>query len=94
MQTTHYPAPVRDLPPQQKIRINWSAVAVFVTLGLALIGGLSGWFGANAREVREITERLTALESQRAEDVRRMERIERNGERVEAKVDRLLERTK
>lgn len=71
-------------------QINWSAVSVMVAIAIYVVGSLSGWFGANAQEVRRISERLATLESQRAEDVRRAERIERSVERVEDKLDRLL----
>lgn len=72
--------------------INWAAVGWATTIAIWLIGVAGGWFGSNADEVRMINQRLVALESQRREDVGRMERIERSSERVEGKVDRLLER--
>lgn len=73
-------------------RVNWSAVSVIFAISVYVFGSLAGWFGANAAEVRKINERLATLETQRYEDVRRMERIERSGERVEDKVDRILQR--
>lgn len=81
-----------------KQRVNWSAVAVSVTIALWLLGGVSGWFGANAKEVKEISARLATLETQRAQDVRQGE-IDRQGfinrmDRIEDKIDRIFERVK
>ena len=66
-------------------KINWSAVSVIFAVSIYVVGSLTGFFGANAAEVRKISERLSILETQRFEDVRRMERIEN-------KLDRILER--
>jgi hypothetical protein len=81
-----------DLIAQNKRGVNWAAVGWATTIAIWLLGIAGGWFGTNADEVRLINQRLVALESQRREDVGRMERIERSSERVEGKVDRLLER--
>ena len=64
-------------------RINWSAVALVVSVALWLIGAASGLFG----DYRKIGDRVTVLETQRIHDARRMER-------VEDKIDRILERIK
>lgn len=76
----------------EKKTVNWAAVGWATTIAIWLLGVAGGWFGSSAEEVRMINQRLVALESQRREDVGRMERIERSSERVEGKVDRLLER--
>ena len=65
-----------------------------VTVALWLIGAASGLFG----DYRKIGDRVTTLETQRAEDLRRenADRLDnqRRMERVEDKIDRLLERVK
>lgn len=61
-------------------RVNWTVV-------LTVIGLLAGWVLAGFDDNRSIYARVSALEAQRVEDSRRMERIE-------DKVDRILERVK
>ena len=66
-----------------RVRVNWGAVAAVLTV--------LGWFLAAASGVfsdsRELEKRVTVLETQRQQDSQRMERIEN-------KVDRVLERLK
>lgn len=75
-------------------KVNWSAVAVLVTLALWLLGAASGLFG----DYRRIGDRVTTLETQRIEDLRRDEATRQDQvkrlERLEDKVDRVLERVK
>jgi hypothetical protein len=74
-------------PKRAMGRVNWNAVAVVV----ALVVALAGWFRDDSKdnEARRsaLDARITVLETQRANDALRMERIE-------SKLDRLLERTK
>lgn len=95
----HYPAR-RGIGRRRvdRQRLNWSAVTIVVTISLWLLGGVFGWFGANADEVKRISERLATLEAQRTQDVRQNE-IDRASDRqwknrMEDKIDRVLERVK
>jgi hypothetical protein len=71
--------------PKRAARVNWNALAVIV----ALIVALAGWFRDDSKdhdaERRVIEARISVLETQRSNDTQRMERIE-------GKLDRLLER--
>lgn len=81
---SNYPAQrARGRRSTDRPRVNWSAVAVIVTLVLWLLGAASGLFG----DYRRIGDRVTILETQRTNDNQRMERIEN-------KLDRILERVK
>jgi hypothetical protein len=58
-------------------RVNWTFV-------LAVVSLLFGWVASGFTDNRHTASRITALEAQRVEDSRRMERIEN-------KIDRLIE---
>lgn len=77
---------------RQKPRVNWGLVAALLTIIGWLLAAASGAFG----DYRKIGDRVTTLETQRIEDVktRDQQRLEdaRWRERLENKVDRLLER--
>jgi predicted RNA binding protein YcfA (HicA-like mRNA interferase family) len=62
-------------------RVNWGLVAAVLTVLGWLLAASSGAFG----DYRKTGDRVTVLETQRANDTDRMERIE-------SKLDRLLER--
>lgn len=68
-----------------RMNVNWNAVAVLVALIVALLG----WFRDDTRQAKAVIndniERITVLETQRKGDSERLER-------VEAKIDRLIER--
>jgi hypothetical protein len=72
-------------PRRSPFRVNWNAVAVVVAFVVALFG----WFRDDARQATAVigdnTWRITVLETQRKGDSERLER-------VEAKIDRLIER--
>jgi hypothetical protein len=74
-------------PSKSPFRVNWNAVAVVVALIVALLG----WFRDDSRHANAVIDdnigRITVLETQRKGDSERLER-------VEAKIDRLIERTK
>lgn len=57
--------------------VNWTIVIAIVSL-------IGGWFAGGFIDNRDTYSRVTALETQRVEDSRRIERIEN-------KIDRLLE---
>jgi len=63
--------------------INWPAIGVITALTMALFS----WFGAGFSDYRRVNDRVLTLENQRVEDKARLERIE-------GKVDRLLEQRK
>lgn len=64
--------------------LEWM-IPVLITLGV------SGWVGYSHND-KEITNRVTAVETQQKADDKRLERIEVAVDRVDQKVDRLLER--
>lgn len=66
----------------QPRKINWPAVGVVVALAMSLLS----WCGSGVNDYRRVGDRVLTLENQRVEDKGRMERIE-------SKLDRLLERT-
>jgi hypothetical protein len=72
-------------PRRSPFRVNWNMVAVVVALTVALLG----WFRDDTRQAKAVIddniERITVLETQRKGDSERLER-------VEAKIDRLIER--
>jgi hypothetical protein len=78
---------VEPAPRRRPSRVNWNALAVIV----ALIVAMAGWFRDDSKdheaESRVIEARISVLETQRSNDTQRMERIE-------GKLDRLLERAK
>jgi hypothetical protein len=63
-------------------RINWGLV---LTVVVAILGWLVAAAGTGAGDYSRVRDRVTTLETQRANDIQRMERIEN-------KIDRLLER--
>jgi hypothetical protein len=69
-----------DLANGNGRRVPWGLI---VTVVIALIG----WLLAGAGDYRRITERVTTLEVQRVEDKNRLERMD-------DKLDRILERVK
>lgn len=77
----------RNGPPRreddQKRGINWSAVGVLTAIAISILS----WFGSGFSDYRKVNDRVLTLENQRVEDKARMER-------VEGKIDRLLERNK
>jgi hypothetical protein len=77
------PGPARERRPS--MRVNWNAVAVVIALIVALLG----WFRDDSKDnegrAQALERRLSILETQRLSDTGRMERIEN-------KLDRLLER--
>jgi hypothetical protein len=74
-------------PRKSPFRVNWNAVAVVVAFIVALLG----WFRDDVRQTTAVINdnagRITVLETQRKGDSERLER-------VEAKIDRLIERAK
>jgi hypothetical protein len=70
----------RPAPPRRP-RVNWTAVSVVIALALALLS----WLGNGAQSYQSLSGRVSRLETQRENDASRMERIEN-------KIDRLLER--
>jgi hypothetical protein len=78
------PAPAR---PRRPVRVNWNAVAVVVALTVALLGWFRDDSKDNAGRAQALERRLSILETQRASDTERMERME-------DKLDRLLERVR
>lgn len=71
-------------PPHQgrrERRVNWNVVTAVLTIVGWLLIAASGFFG----DYRQIDNRVTTLESQRKNDTDRLDRIE-------DKIDRLLER--
>lgn len=64
-------------------RINWGAVAAVLTIVGWLIAAASGAFG----DYRQVGDRVVTLEVQRMNDSRRLDRME-------DKIDRILERLK
>lgn len=73
-------------------KVNWQAVAAVTAIAIAL----ASFFGSGASGVGTVMNRLQTLETQRVEDQRRLEQIRADDarwrERLENKVDRLLER--
>ena len=61
--------------------INWSAIGVVVAIAVALLSLVGSGFS----DYRRVNDRVLTLENLRGEDNKRMERIE-------SKLDRLLER--
>lgn len=79
-------------PSRRRGGVNWNMVGAILT-ALALLGGwLMGAFG----DYRSIGERVTTLEVQRVEDVKKAEKQREEDahwrERIENKVDLLLQR--
>lgn len=64
-------------------RINWSAVGVITAIAISILS----WFGSGFSDYRKVNDRVLTLENQRVEDKARMERVEN-------KIDRLLDRQK
>jgi hypothetical protein len=79
-------------PPRRRPRVNWGLVAASLTIVGWLLAAISGAFG----DYRRIGDRVTTLEAQRVEDVKRTkeQRDEDNDwrARMEQKVDQLLQR--
>lgn len=73
--------------PRRPMRVNWNAVAVVVALVVALLGWFRDDSKDNQAQRQALDARIVVLETQRSNDVQRMERIE-------SKLDRLLERMK
>lgn len=61
--------------------INWSAIGVITALAISLLS----WFASGFSDYRKVNDRVLTLENQRVEDKARMERVEN-------KIDRLLDR--
>jgi hypothetical protein len=73
----------RDEAPTAGLRVQWAVIAQAV-----------GWIVGLFVIYNAMTSRLTALETNRANDTQRMERSEQRMERIESKLDRLLEQRK
>lgn len=80
------PAPPQYRPRAQ--RINWTAIGVVTAIALAFLS----WLGSGAQDYRHLGDRVTVLETNRQNDVDRMKRIERSIERMDEKLDVLLQR--
>lgn len=70
-----------DEETRRKGGVNWSAVGVIAAVAISILS----WFGSGFSDYRKVNDRVLTLENQRVEDRSRMERIE-------SKLDRLLER--
>ena len=71
------------MPERRQRGINWGMVAAVLTIVGWMLAAASGAFG----DYQRIGHRVTILETQRLNDAQRMERIEN-------KLDRILERVK
>ena len=74
-------------PHAPRRQINWSAVAVFVTVTIYALAAASGVFG----DYRQIGNRVTILETLRESDAVQRERMELKLDKLDDKMDRIIE---
>lgn len=66
--------------------VNWGMVAAVLTIVGWLLAAANGAFG----DYRNVVERVNTLETHRANDTQRQDRIEQKIDRLDDKLDRLL----
>lgn len=79
----------RKEPPYRRPHgVDWKTVAAIIAAIVAILS----WLGASPREYADLVSRVTTLEANRANDVQQQKRLEETEQRIEAKVDAILER--
>lgn len=72
--------------------VPWNDLKWLVPIVMAILSMFGTSFVAYTKNDKDVSNRLTTIESQRAENQQRLERIEHTTERLEDKIDRLVER--
>lgn len=68
--------------------VDWKTVAAVIACIVAILS----WLGASPREYADLLSRVTTLEADRANDVAEQKRLEDTEQRIEVKVDTILEK--